>query len=273
MSFLCLLWCGGCDQHPPAPAPVAQATKAAISIGLERPPTGEVWRYSYEIVNTFPHDRAAFTEGLVFLDGKLIESTGLNGQSTLREVELASGKVLRQVPVVENLFGEGLAVLDGKAYQLTWQAQRAFVYNEATFKLEREFAYTGEGWGLTTDGHQLIMSDGTPQIRFLDPATFKVERTIQVTLIGQPVPQVNELEYIQGEIFANVWKTDYVVRVNPAKGAVAGLIDFTGLLPFADHEANTDVLNGIAYDAANDRLFVTGKLWPKLFEVRLKRVQ
>ena len=141
-----------------------------------------------------------------------------------------------------------------------------------TFRLEREFSYTGEGWGLTTDGHWLIMSDGTAQIRFLDPDNFKVERTIQVTLRGQPVAQLNELEYIQGEIFANVWKTDLVMRIDPASGVVTGEIDFTGLLPPGDYDANTDVLNGIAYDSATDRLFVTGKLWPKLFQVRLKRV-
>jgi glutamine cyclotransferase len=155
---------------------------------------------------------------------------------------------------------------------LTWQAQTGFVYDEATFRLEHEFSYTGEGWGLATDGHWLILSDGTSQIRFLDPATFKVERTIQVAVRGQPVDQLNELEYIQGEIFANVWRTDYVVRIDPANGAVTGVINFAGLLPPADHDANTGVLNGIAYDNANDRLFVTGKFWPRLFQVRLQRV-
>lgn len=174
--------------------------------------------------------------------------------------------------MTNNYFAEGLAVLGGKAYQLTWRAQKGFVYDEATFKLEREFAYDGEGWGLATDGHQLILSDGTAQIRFLNPATFKVERTIQVALNGQPVTELNELEYINGEIFANVWQTDYVVRIDPANGAVTGVIDFSGLLTPGDRAANTDVLNGIAYDAAHDRLFVTGKFWPKLFEVRLKRV-
>jgi glutaminyl-peptide cyclotransferase len=260
-TILFLLLCAGCDQRPPAPAPVAPPARA-----------GQVWRYSYQIVNTFPHDRKAFTQGLVFLDGKLIEGTGLNGQSTLREVDLASGRVLRQVAVADNYFGEGVAVLGGKVYQLTWRAQKGFVYDEATFRLEREFAYTGEGWGLATDGHWLILSDGTPQIRFLDPATFKVGRAIQVAMGGQPVGQLNELEYINGEIFANVWQTDFVVRIDPASGAVTGVIDFTGLLPAADRDASTDVLNGIAYDAVNDRLFVTGKFWPKLFEVRLKRM-
>ncbi len=271
-AIFVLALCAGCDQHPPVAAPVAQPARAASSIGRDHPPGGEIWRYSYEIVNTFPHDKTAFTQGLVFLDGKFIESTGLNGRSTLREVDLAGGRVLRQVPVPNQYFAEGLAVLGGKAYQLTWQAQKGFVYDEATFRLENEFAYTGEGWGLATDGHSLILSDGTPQIRFLDPATFKVERTIQVAARGQPVKWLNELEYIQGEIFANVWQTPFVARIDPSNGAVTGVIDFAGLLPPADRETNTDVLNGIAYDSANDRLFVTGKLWPKLFEVRLKRV-
>jgi glutamine cyclotransferase len=272
LTALFLPLCAGCDQHRATSSPIFQQSPKASSVGQDHPANGQVWRYSYEIVGTFPHDRAAFTQGLVFLDGKLIESTGLNGHSTLREVDLASGQVLRQVPVPDSYFAEGLAVLGGKAYQLTWQAQKGFVYDQTTFRLESEFSYTGEGWGLATDGHWLIMSDGTSTIRFLDPSTFKVQRTIQVTVQGRPVDQLNELEYIQGDIFANVWRTDYVVRIDPVNGAVTGVIDFSGLLLPADRDTNTDVLNGIAYDAANDRLFVTGKLWPKLFEVRLKRV-
>ncbi|HEY3860916.1 MAG TPA: glutaminyl-peptide cyclotransferase [Verrucomicrobiae bacterium] len=255
----------GCgQQQAAAPAP--------SSIGQGHPPAGEVWRYSYEVIKTFPHDKTAFTQGLVFLGGKLIESTGLNGHSTLREVDLSSGRVLRQAPVPEQYFAEGLAVLGGKAYQLTWQSHKGFVYDEANFHLDREFSYPGEGWGLATDGHSLIMSDGTAQIRFLDPAKFEVARSIQVTYHGQPVNQLNELEYVQGEIFANVWQTACVVRIDPASGAVTGVIDFTGLLQSADRDATTDVLNGIAYDSAGDRLFVTGKMWPKLFQVRLTRI-
>jgi len=267
--ILFLVLCAGCDQHsPPAPAPV---TLAASSIG-PRPPDGEIWKYTYDVVNTYPHDRGAFTEGLLFLDGNLFESTGLNGESTLREVALTNGQVLRQVSVTNNYFGEGLAVLGGKAYQLTWKAEKGFVYDEATFHLEREFHYTGEGWGLTTDGQWLIMSDGTPEIRFIDPATFKVVRSIQVTVQGQPLKWVNELEYIKGEIFANVWQTPCVARIDPTNGVVTGVINFEGLLQPSDRQPDTDVLNGIAYDSAKDRLFVTGKRWPKLFEVRLKRV-
>jgi glutamine cyclotransferase len=155
-------------------------------------------------------------------------------------------------------------------FQLTWQNHKGFVYDLESFRLEKEFAYEGEGWGLTTDGHWLILSDGTDQIRFLDPVTFEVKRTIHVQARGRPVDRLNELEYIKGEIFANVWGTDYVVRIDPATGSVIGVIDFTDLLAAEDRSVDTDVLNGIAYDAAADRLFVTGKRWPKLFEVRLK---
>jgi glutamine cyclotransferase len=226
--------------------------------------------YTYEVVNTFPHDINAFTEGLVFFKNHLYESTGLNGHSSLREEDLPTGQILRQVEVPAEYFGEGLAILGTKAYQLTWQTHKGFVYDLDTFKLEKDFAFTGEGWGLTTDGHSLIMSDGTSQIRFLDPATFAVTRTITVKLKGQPQDQVNELEYIKGEIYANVWRTNLILRIDPATGNVTGVINLAGLLPLEDRGANTDVLNGIAYDAATDRLFVTGKNWPKLFEIRLK---
>jgi len=249
-------------QAPPrdneAPAPAAEPGVAA--------------RYTYHVVNAWPHDRQAFTQGLVFLNGRLFESTGLNGESSLREVDLTSGRVLRKVDVPAQYFAEGLAILGGKAFQLTWQDQRAFVYDRETFRLEKEFSYTGEGWGLTTDGRWLVMSDGSSQIRFLDPTTFAVTRSILVTHGGLPVPRLNELEWIKGEIFANVWQTDVVVRIDPHGGNVTGVIDFTGLLPPQDRDASTDVLNGIAYDAARDRLFVTGKRWPKIFEVRLQRI-
>jgi glutamine cyclotransferase len=163
-----------------------------------------------------------------------------------------------------------MTVLGGKIYQLTWKNQKGFVYDLATFTLEKEFAYTGEGWGLTTDGQSLILSDGTHQLRFLDPVTFKVTRTVNVLRDGQPLRLLNELEFIRGEIYANIWQSHTVARIAPATGHVIGLIDFFGLLPDADRTADTDVLNGLAYDAATDRLFVTGKHWPKLFEVRLK---
>jgi glutamine cyclotransferase len=221
------------------------------------------------VINSFPHDRGAFTEGLVFWHGSLFESTGLNGQSDLREVDLASGKVLRKVPLSAEFFGEGLALLGHNAYQLTWQNHEAFRYNLADFKVEKIFSYTGEGWGLTTDGSSLIMSDGTSQIRFLDPATFNVQRTLNVLLAGSPVKELNELEFIKGEIYANIWQTNYIVRIDPKTGFVVGVIDFTGLLAPEDRAPDTDVLNGIAYDAEHDRLFVTGKHWPKIYEVKL----
>jgi glutamine cyclotransferase len=256
-SALAFLALTGCK----ASAPVSATATSA--------PTEPVF-YNYEVVNTWPHDRNAFTEGLVFFDNRLFESTGLKGHSTLREVDLKTGAVLRQVVVPSEYFGEGLAIIGSKAYQLTWQNHKGFVYDLETFKVEKEFTYTGEGWGLTTDGHSLIMSDGTSQIRFLDPTTFAVQRTINVLIRGEPLTNVNELEYIQGEIYANVWQTDSVVRIDPATGRVVGVIDFTGLLSPQDRATNTDVLNGIAYDAVNDRLFITGKNWPKIFEVRLK---
>jgi glutamine cyclotransferase/ActR/RegA family two-component response regulator len=216
----------------------------------------------------FGHERGAFTQGLVFLDGQLLESTGLYGQSSLRKVELKTGNVLQQVVVPPQYFAEGLALLNGKLYQLTWQHQKGFVYDLETFKIEREFSYTGQGWGLTTDGKRIIMSDGTDELRVLDPATFAERRRIRVTAAGAPLRNLNELEFVKGEIFANVWQTDYVARIAPETGKVTGYIDLRGLLTPAER-SRTDVLNGIAYDAEHDRLFVTGKWWPKLFEIKL----
>ena len=225
----------------------------------------------YEVVHTYPHDRQAFTQGLLYLDGALYESTGLNGHSSLRKVDLQTGKVLQKADVPVQYFAEGLAALDGKLYQLTWQDKTAFVYDLKTFKLETNFSYPYEGWGLTTDGRQLILSDGTDLIRFINPADFAVGKTIQVREHGLAVVNLNELEYIKGEIFANVWQTDDIVRINRDTGEVTGRISFAGLLDPADRDSTTDVLNGIAYDAAGDRLFITGKFWPKLFEIRLKQ--
>jgi glutaminyl-peptide cyclotransferase len=262
----------GCGRVPSARTNVSAisppATRHEQAVQTNAPPES-IPVYSYEVVNVWPHDRKAFTQGLVFLNGTLLESTGLNGQSTLRKVDLTTGTVQKRVEVPAIYFAEGLAVLGGKIFQLTWQNGEGFVYDLETFQIEKEFAYEGEGWGLTTDNQWLILSDGTPQIRFLDPVTFEVKRTINVLSHGQPVSRLNELEFINGEIYANVWQTDYVVRINPATGQVVGAIDFTGLLS-NDERTDTDVLNGIAYDATNHRLFITGKLWPKLFEVRLK---
>jgi glutaminyl-peptide cyclotransferase len=225
--------------------------------------------YSYEIKHVYPHDPAAFTQGLIFRDGLLWESTGLNGESSLRKVELETGRVIKKIDVPQQFFAEGMTVFKGRVYQLTWQSQRAFVYDPENFQKLNEFAYEGEGWGLTHDGDNLIMSDGTNRLRFLDPETFAVRRAVSVTAAGRPVNELNELEYVNGEVYANIWRTDRVARIDPRTGRVVGWIDLTGLLPANEHSAITDVLNGIAYDAAGDRLFVTGKLWPRLFEIRL----
>ena len=271
-----LLVLAGCDHAATVSAPEIASIKPAANPAQNSGPQpvsvapAAPVEYTYEVVNVLPHDPGAFTQGLVYLDGKLLESTGLNGESSLRKVDLNTGRVLQQVAVPAEYFAEGLAVLGGRLFQLTWQNHKGFVYDLGSFRLEREFGYEGEGWGLATDGQTLIMSDGTDQIRFLDPVTFAVKRTIRVYLVDHPVARLNELEYIKGEIFANVWGANYVVRIDPATGRVTGIVDFAGLLPPQDHSATTDVLNGIAYDAAADRLFVTGKRWPKLFEVRLK---
>jgi glutaminyl-peptide cyclotransferase len=273
-----LLLLTGCNQSPPTasdpPPPSIPPTSITSGVrdssGTNTSALAGMPVYTYDIVNVQPHDSEAFTQGLLFLDGALFESTGLNGHSSLRKVDLKTGEVLQRVDVAPEYFAEGLAAFGGKLFQLTWQNHKGFVYDLATFKLEQEFSYEGEGWGLTTDGQSLILSDGTDQIRFLNPVTFAVQRTIHVQAPYGPLTQLNELEYIKGEIFANVWQTDYVVRINPENGKVVGVIDFTGLLPASDRRPDTDVLNGIAYDPTGDRLFITGKKWPKLFEVRLK---
>jgi glutamine cyclotransferase len=224
--------------------------------------------YTYRVVNVYPHDPAAFTQGLVFDDGQLYESTGLWGRSSLRRVALESGTVLQQHNLGAEYFGEGLALFRGRLFQLTWQNGIGFVYDAATFELLRTWQYAGEGWGLTHDGEQLIMSDGSATLRFLDPDTLDVRRTIRVTDGERPVEMLNELEYVNGEVFANVWQTDWIARIDPVSGLVTGWVDLSGLLT-VEERAAADVLNGIAYDRAGQRLFVTGKLWPRLFEIVL----
>ena len=224
--------------------------------------------YGYEIVAIYAHDPKAFTQGLVWDNGVLYESTGLKGQSSLRRVDLKTGKVTQRRAVSSRYFAEGLALFNNQLIQLTWQEKTGFVYDRRTFRQLRTFRYETEGWGLTHDGMQLIMSDGTSVLRFLDPKTFTITRQITVTDNGQPVTRLNELEYVKGEIFANIWQTDLVAHIDPATGHVVGWIDLSGLLTSVERE-KTDVLNGIAYDAKGDRLFITGKLWPKLFEIKL----
>jgi glutaminyl-peptide cyclotransferase len=224
--------------------------------------------YGYEIVRVFPHDPRAFTQGLQYLDGVFYEGTGQVGESTIRRVELDTGKVLQKRDVPPPHFGEGITVWKNELIELTWKSNVAFVYDKQTFEPRRTFKYQGEGWGLTQDATNLYMSDGSDELRVLDPATFAERRRIKVTLAGAPLKDLNELEWVKGEIFANVWQTDYIARIAPASGKVTGYIDLRGLLS-ASERASTDVLNGIAYDAARDRLFITGKWWPKLFEIKL----
>ncbi len=222
----------------------------------------------YRVVHTYPHDPQAFTQGLVYLDGVLYEGTGLNGRSTIRKVRLDNGEVLQVQKLDQQYFGEGIAVKGDTLYELTWQSEIGFLYDRATFMRKGTFSYHGEGWGLTHDGQRLIMSDGSAFLRFLDPATQKELSRIQVKDGPDPVGHLNELEYVKGEVLANVWQTQRIARISPKTGRLIGWIDLEGLLsPRELQEA--DVLNGIAYDATGDRLFVTGKLWPKLFEIRL----
>ena len=223
----------------------------------------------YRIVNTYPHDPRAFTQGLVFADGILYEGTGLRGQSSLRKVDLETGNILRLRQLSAHFFGEGITIYGNRIIQVTWRAKVGFVYDIQTFQLLETFNYSTEGWGITHNGRALIMSDGTSTLYFLDPQTFQEVHRLEVHTRDGPVSRLNELEYVQGEIYANVWKTDRIARISPETGEVVGWIDLEGLLRPEDRNRRIDVLNGIAYDVKNDRLFVTGKLWPKLFEIEL----
>lgn len=224
----------------------------------------------YRVVNVFPHDQHAFTQGLVYLDGHLYESTGIKGQSSLREEDLETGRTVRMQMVADKYFAEGLTDWKTTLIQLTWQSHIAFVYDRATFHLLRTFSYTGEGWGLTHDSKSLILSDGTAILRFFDPETFHEVRRITVKDHGAAVTKLNELEFVHGEIYANVWYTDRIARISPSTGRVLGWIDLKGLMPRDQLSSDGAVLNGIAYDAGHDRLFVTGKLWPKVFEIKIQ---
>jgi glutaminyl-peptide cyclotransferase len=223
----------------------------------------------YKVVKSYPHDRQAFTQGLVYLDGVLYEGTGLLGQSGIRKVKLETGEVLQQRALDPKFFGEGIVVWGKSIVQLTWQSEIGFVYDLTTFAPQKTFAYKGEGWGLTHDGKQIIMSDGTSSLRFLDPQTLKETGRLTVRDGGVPLKDLNELEFVRGEILANVWQQHRIARISPKTGDVTGWIDLSGLLSPGE-SAGVDVLNGIAYDAAGDRLFVTGKLWPKVFEIKVE---
>ena len=225
--------------------------------------------YTYRVIESYPHSTDSYTQGLLFADGVMWEGTGEYGHSRLQRIDLETGRADVVATLPRSEFGEGIALLDGKIYQLTWENNKAYVYDAATGRQLRTFAYAGEGWGLTTDGERLYLSDGTESIHVLDPETFRRERRITVTLEGEPVRFLNELEWIDGRIWANVYTTDQIVIIDPATGTVEGVVDLTGLLPQEDRTRQTDVLNGIAWDAAGGRIFVTGKNWPKLFEIEI----
>ncbi|MFC1979907.1 glutaminyl-peptide cyclotransferase [Chloroflexota bacterium] len=225
--------------------------------------------YTYEIINTYPHDRNAYTQGLVFESDVLYEGTGLHGRSTLRKVDLKTGGILQIHELPPQYFGEGITIYGERIIQLTWQSNIGFVYDKDSFDLLQKFTYLTEGWGITHDGKHLIMSDGTSILHFLNPATFEHIRQIEVHDIGAPVTRLNELEYVQGEIYANVWQTNRIARIAPDTGRVLGWIELEGLLSPEHSSEPVDILNGIAYDVENERLFVTGKLWPSLFEIEL----
>lgn len=234
---------------------------------------GPPQRYTYRVVNAYAHDPEAFTQGLVYDQGVFYEGTGLWGGSSIRKVELETGKVLQMEAIAPEHFGEGIALWGDQLIQLTWRSNVGFVYDRETFAPLHEFSYATEGWGITHDGKRLIASDGTSTLYFWDPATFKEIGRIEVKDGDQPVVRLNELEYVNGEIFANVWQTDRIARIDPTTGRVLGWIDLTGLLNAQERAGTEDVLNGIAYDAQGGRLFVTGKLWPKVFEIELVPTQ
>lgn len=225
----------------------------------------------YEVVKVYPHDRAAFTQGLVYRDGFLYESTGLNGRSSLRKVELESGEVVQRHNVATEYFAEGLTDWKDRLIQITWQSGVALTYDLKSFEDAGSFKYKGEGWGITQDGRRLIMSDGTATLRFLDPETRQETGKLEVTYEGKPLANINELEFVRGRILANVWQSNSIVVIDPDTGRVTAQIDLPNLLSPSDRSTPVDVLNGIAYDARHDRLFVTGKLWPKVFEIKLKK--
>ena len=256
-----LVLAGACTPDEPPPPPVAG------------PPVRTAPVAGFRTVRSWPHDPGAFTQGLDFHEGRLYEGTGVEGQSTLREIELETGAVVRKADLPQDVFGEGITVLGNRIYQVTWKSRKGYVWDRASFKVIREFSYDGEGWGLTNDGTSVIMSDGSATLRFLDPQTLAVQRTVTVRDGSRDVPKLNELEMVNGEIWANVWESNSIVRINPATGAVVGWIDLDGIFTDSDRRRylkpgqTVDVLNGIAWDDAAGRLVVTGKWWPRLYEI------
>jgi len=278
-----------CKTETPANKPNVNVNSATANTNKATDLPEAIPVYTYEIVNTFRHDGDAFTQGLIFKDGFLFESTGQEGDSSLRKVDLQTGKDLQKHDLDDDIFAEGMTALNDKIYQISWRNKTCFVYNQSDFKPVQELRYNGEGWGLTNDGTNLIMSDGTHLLKFVDPQTFKVSRTLPVfQATGKPLYLLNELEYVKGEIWANIWhseeaetdttqgrlpnigKSNYIARINPDSGKIVGWIDLAGISPQDSGDDEENTLNGIAYDAAGDRIFVTGKNWKRLFEIKLK---
>jgi glutamine cyclotransferase len=254
----------------PSSSATATATPSpSVTSSSTTPGEGAVPVYSYNVVRVFPHDPDAYTQGLVVENGVLHEGTGRYGESSLRRVDLETGEVLQFLGLPVRYYGEGITVLDDRIIQLTWKSQVGFVYDKETFELLDTFRYTTEGWGLTHDGTRLFLSDGTSTLRVLDPETFEETSQIEVHDQYGPIPKLNELEYVEGEVWANVWYSDRIARIDPSSGRVVGWIDLQGLLDPRDRHSSEAVLNGIAYDSETGRLFVTAKLWPKLFEIEL----
>ena len=252
-------------------APVTHAQPASVSTPKPAPAKA-IPVYGVQVVHAYPHDINAFTEGLFFLNGYLYESTGLDGHSSVRKVKLETGQVVQRATLPPDMFGEGIAPWNGHLVGLTWKAQKGYVLDLDSFDTKGKFGYPGEGWGLTHNDAELVMSDGTPDIRFLNPDTLIETHRIHVTAQGKPIDQLNELEWVEGEIYANIWQTDRIARIDPKTGDIVGWIDCKGLLQAKDTiPQHTDVLNGIAYDPATKRLWVTGKFWPKVFEIKLVR--
>jgi len=245
---------------------LACAPAPASSIAAQRKPAPV---QSYKVVATFPHDTSSFTQGLVFAsDGQLYESTGLEGESTLRRVDIATGQTLQKIDVPSQYFAEGLAMVGDELLQLTWRHKLGFVYDRKTFKQKRTFSYKTEGWGIAYDGTaSLVMSDGSDTLTFLDPKSLAVAKTLRVMDAGRPVSNLNELEWIEGEIWANIWMTDRIARISPRTGEVNAWIDLSSLFPVAQRMPPADVMNGIAYDKATRRIYITGKKWPRLYQI------
>ncbi|MCP4426453.1 MAG: glutaminyl-peptide cyclotransferase [Chloroflexi bacterium] len=257
---------------PPVPTPTEAAYLAPAPTATEMAypaPETAVPLYTYEIIHAYDHDPNSFTQGLIFEDGIFYEGSGLYGESTLRKVDVETGAVLQFIELPDQYFGEGITAFDGQLIQLTWKAQTGFVYDKDSFELLGEFNYPTQGWGITHDGERLIMSDGSAVLYFWDPETLAENGRVTVRDENGPVVRLNELEYVEGEVWANVWQTNMIARIDPVTGQVVGWIDLTGLLNPADVTQKVDVLNGIAYDDETDRLFVAGKWWPKLYEIEL----